>query len=59
MFGDKHDLAKWMRLSYILVRCLSFKFRLVAWGQGMGKHSPDEVKAIGMADLKALSVFLG
>ncbi len=35
------------------------KIRKQADGQGLGRHSEQEVMAIGQADLEALSVFLG
>ena len=38
---------------------ISRAVRKQAHGQGMGRHSQQEVMAIGQADLKALSVFLG
>ena len=38
---------------------ISRKYRQKADGQGIGRHSQKDVMAIGQADLKALSDFLG
>ena len=45
--------------SVFVLTMISRSVRKQAYAQGMGRHSQEEVMAIGMADLKALSVFLG
>ena len=43
---------------YILIM-ISWSVRKATHGQGLGRHSQEEVMTIGQADLKALSDFLG
>ena len=44
--------------SFILMK-VSWAIRKATHGQGLGRHSQEEVMTIGQADLKALSDFLG
>ena len=46
-------------LSKYTLKMISWDVRKKADVQGIGHHSQEEVMAIGLADLKALSDFLG
>ena len=46
-------------LTTILARQIGKMFINYAYGQGMGRHSKEEVQEIGYGDLKAFSDFLG
>jgi len=46
-------------LSNYIIMMISWDVRKKADGQGIGRHSQEDVMAIGQADLKALSDFLG
>ena len=59
MYGDKHYVAKLVKLSYMIVVYISYKLGRNAWAHGMGRHSPEDVRSIGKIDLLALSTFLG
>lgn len=59
VYGDKNYVAKLMKLPYIVVMIISYKFRWMTWGQGIGRHSQKDVREIGKADMRALSTFLG
>lgn len=59
VYGDKNYVAKLVKLPYIVVMYISYKFIWMAWGQGMGRHSPKDVRSVGKTDLQAVSTFLG
>ena len=46
-------------LSNYIIMMISWDYRKRAHGQGIGRHSQEDVMAIGQADLKAISDFLG
>ena len=46
-------------VSGFMLMLISWSVRKATHGQGLGRHSQEEVMTIGQADLKALSDFLG
>ena len=60
MFDTDWSLLKeTVNVPFPVLMVIIRKIRKQADGQGLGRHSEQEVMAIGQADLKALSVFLG
>ena len=43
----------------VILKKVSWTIKKQAHGQGLGRHTQEEVMAIGQADMKALSEFLG
>ena len=46
-------------LPTLLINYVGRLIKKAAYGQGMGRHSEEEIREIGYGDLKALSDFLG
>ena len=66
VYGDKDfmiTMAKCLLsvpiLTHFVARQIIKNVKNYAYGQGMGRHSKEEVRKIGYGDLKALSDFLG
>ena len=58
-FDKDNDILKMLNIPYFLQWYVFRKVREMTYGQGMGRHSEDEVYHIIELDLKALSDFLG
>ena len=46
-------------VSWMVVRVLKILVWRQMWGHGIGRHTKNEIRSIGMNDLKAISFFLG
>ena len=63
-FGDDlSHVAKVMPynrvLSWLMACYIRYVVRKEMWGHGIGRHNEEDIMAIGVDDLKALSVQLG
>jgi hypothetical protein len=44
---------------YLTMTLIRIQLKESAWGQGMGRHTKEEVYEMGLKDLRALSAYLG